>query len=360
MKILIDGHMLGENEGGNERYIKDLSLALIKSSGSSNLIKIAVSSDYFSRQGDFSKKNLIKINYKNNFYRLAYLSKISLSYKFDILHSTYIAPPYLPHTSSIITIHDISFNKYPEFYSYREKIIFNKLLPNSIKNAKAIIVPSFFTKKELQSVFPQYSDKIFVVYEAPNQAFFFINKKEAKPKIRSKYHISDPFILTVNSKNPKKNINSIIKSFNKINIENPDIKLIVIGDKSNVNDKMLKNVIFFSDVSDKDLNLFYNSCEFFISLSFYEGFNLPIIEALNTRALVIASDIPVNKELYKDSLIYSPLQNSKEISKIMNNTLHNQDKIKGEKLKKISKIIKKYSYSNSAKSLLKIYRKTVN
>jgi glycosyltransferase involved in cell wall biosynthesis len=360
MKILIDGHMLGENEGGNERYIKDLSFALIKNSGSSNSIKIAVSSDYFLKQNDFSKKDLIKIKYKNNLYRLIYLSKISSSYKFDILHSTYIAPPYLSNTASIVTIHDVSFNKYPEFYSFRERFIFNKLLPDSIKKAKAIIVPSFFTKKELQSIFPQYTDKIFVIYEAPNREFFFINKTAAKSEIRNKYKISDPFILTINSKNPKKNINSIIKSFNKIRSQKPNMKLIVIGDKSNVNEKMLKNIVFFNNISDKDLNLFYNSSEFFISLSFYEGFNLPIIEALSTHALVIASDIPVNRELYKDSLIYSPLNNLREISKIMRETLLNLDKIKANKLKKIPKIVKKYSYSNSAKSLLRVYKKIIN
>src|SRR3990167_8586992 len=106
MRVLIDGHMLGTGEGGNERYIKNLAQNL------QDIKDVEVKIAY--------KKDLGR----NDFLRLFYtLPKLSLELKADIIHSTYILP-FFKNAKFVVTVHDFSFCEYPEFFSPRERVIF--------------------------------------------------------------------------------------------------------------------------------------------------------------------------------------------------------------------------------------------
>lgn len=357
MKILIDGHMLGKKEGGNERYIKNLALGLIKQSKGKNKIKIVTNKDYFINQNVFFKNNLLKINYENDFYRIFYFLPISLNVgKYDIIHSTYISP-HSSYSKSVVTVHDLSFKRYPYFYSLKEKVIFNYLLPSSLLKAKAIIVPSQFTKNEFLKFFPQYKNKVFVIYEGADECFFNINKDEAKKKIRKKYGIYDPFLLAFNSKNPKKNINVIIKAFKKLQNWSSKLKLVIIGDKNNIKVKNLDYIYFLSNVPDEDLNLLYNVCEIFLSSSIYEGFNLPIIEALKTKAIVMASNIKVNKELYDDAIVYFNPYNDAQIEQIVKKILKTPEIIRKKVMNQYKIMADKFDWGKSTQKMLEIYQR---
>lgn len=357
MKILIDGHMLGKHEGGNERYIKNLAFNLIKYSPKKYLVKIAVQEDYFINQNVFPRNNLLGINYNNDFYRVFYFLPTKLNIgKYDIIHSTYIAP-YFYCSKTVITVHDLSFKRYPDFYSLREKVVFNYLLPASLLKAKAIIVPSQFTKNEFVKFFPKYKNKVFVVYEGADKCFSNINKNIAKKEIREKYRINSPFLLVFNSKNPKKNINVVIKAFKKISRWWSKLKLVIIGGKDNLTIRNLDNVYFLNNIPDRDLNFFYNGCEIFLSPSIYEGFNLPIIEALKTKAIVMASNIEVNKELYDDAIVYFNPYNDAQIEQIVKKILKTPEIIRKKIMNQYKKIADKFDWGKNTQKMLEIYQR---
>jgi glycosyltransferase involved in cell wall biosynthesis len=344
--------MLGKYEGGNERYIKNLSLNLIEQIQEKNLVKIAVQNDYFLKQNDFPKNNLIKIDYDNNFFRIFYfLAKIADIKKFDIVHSTYIAP-YLYRAKSVITVHDLSFKKYPQFYTLKEKAIFDYLLPISISRASAIIVPSRFTRDEFIRFFPKYKNKVFVVYEGADRCFSNIDKDVAKKEVGKKYGVTDHFLLVLNSRNPKKNVDVVIEAFKRIQTRYPKLKLVVIGKKDNIGIKNMENVHFFNNISDYDLNLFYNCCQIFLNPSVYEGFNLSIIEALKTGAIVMAADIKVNRELYEDAPVYFDPKNVSKIEKEALKILKNPKIIN-----RYRKIAFKFDWKKNTAKMLEIYKK---
>ncbi len=360
MKILFDGHMLGQSEGGNERYIKDLFFNLIKYYGGKNTFKIAVQTGYSIDKNIFSKNNFLKIDNKNDLYRIFYFLPMKLNAgKYDIIHSTYISPiaPYLRYPKIVITVHDLSFKRYPHFYSLRERVVFNCLLPISLKIAKAIIVPSQFTKDELVNFFPMYKNKTFVVYEGVNKCFFNINKNIAKQEIIKKYGVNSPFLLIFNSKNPKKNVNIIIRVFEKIICWMPKLKLVIIGGKNNLTLKNSNNVYFFENIPDQDLNFFYNSCEILIDPSIYEGFNLPIIEGLETGAIVMAADIMVNRELYDKAVVYFDPHNEMRIEKIVKDILNKPEIIRKRLIDQYTKIFDRFNWKKNTQKLLKIYKK---
>lgn len=357
MKILIDGHMLGKHEGGNERYIKNLAFNLIKHGQKKYSVKIAVQKDYFINQNVFPRKNLLKINYNNDFYRVFYFLPTRLNIgKYDIIHSTYIAP-YFNYSKTVITVHDLSFKRYPDFYSLKEKVIFNYLLPASLWKARAIIVPSWFTKNELVGFFPEYKNKVFVVYEGADKCFYKINKNIAKKEIREKYGVDSPFLLVFNSKNPKKNVDIVIKAFKKITSWQSNLKLVIIGGKDNLTIRNFDNVYFLNNVPDRDLNFFYNSCEIFLSPSIYEGFNLPIIEALKTKTIVMAADIEVNRELYDNAVIYFNPHNDVEIEKTVKKTLKTPDIIRKKIMNQYKKIAYKFDWGKNTRKMLETYQR---
>lgn len=357
MKILIDGHMLGEHEGGNERYVKNLALNLIKYNQKKHFIKIAVQNDYFSNQNVFSKNNLLKIDYSNDFYRVFYFLPTKLSIgKYDFVHSTYIAP-YSGSSISVITVHDLSFKRYPNFYSFKERMIFNYLLPNSLLKAKAIIVPSQFTKNEFVSFFPKYKNKVFVVYEGADKCFLNVNKSIAKSQVTKKYGVNGPFILVLNSKNPKKNVDIVIKAYKKMVRWQPKLKLVIIGTEDNLTISNIDNIYVFNNISDFDLNLFYNGCEIFINPSIYEGFNLSIIEALKTKAIIMAADIAVNRELYENSILYFDPHNAHEIEKIAQNTMKTLVITKRRVVRQYKKIAYKFDWGGNTRKMLTIYHR---
>ncbi len=300
MRILIDGHMLGRGEGGNERYIKNLSDALKKIPGIH--LKIFVDHSYYDTIPQKEKHFYCFFRYSNDATRYIFdLSYAAYLYKADIIHTTYFAPV-IKNARIVITVHDISFKPYPEFYSLKERLLFSYYFPFSLQRADAVIVPSQFSKKECIRYFPQCRSKIFVTPEAADLVFRHIDKQKAKNYIKKKYHIDRPFLLAFTSKNPKKNIPRVIKAFNTVKKTYPDIILVIIGEKSL---PASSDIRYFSSISDAEVNYFYSGCEIFLYYSLYEGFGLPILEALECGAQAIASDIEVHREVGKDRILYA-------------------------------------------------------
>jgi glycosyltransferase involved in cell wall biosynthesis len=258
-------------------------------------------------------------------------------------------------------VHDLSFKRFPEFYSLRERFIFNCLLPYSIAKADAVIVPSNFTKNELIKYYPTHKniEKVFVIENGIDKAFTKINKKRAGGEIFKKYKIKTPYILTINSRNPKKNIDGVIKGFNLFSIKNPKYNLIIVNGRHNIKEKDLKRIMILNHVSDEDLKNLYNGCELFIYYSKYEGFGMPIVEALQCVAPVIASDIPPHREITDDKIIYVKPSDFIDLSSKMDFLIKNRQ-YQEQMVKKTKKTISRFTWENNAKKTIDLYKLILN
>jgi glycosyltransferase involved in cell wall biosynthesis len=194
----------------------------------------------------------------------------------------------------------VAFKLYSETFSKSFSLVYNYIVPRVAKRCLHIITVSHTAKKELIDEFAIPESKILVVYNGISS--IFNSNKRVKFKKPSR-----PYILTVSSHHPRKNYKRLIEAFE--NLKEKDIDLYVIGNFinhfANKNDyQEQSNIKFLKNISDQQLLGYYQNADLFVFPSLYEGFGIPLIEAMSQNLTCVASDIPVFREIGDESVIY--------------------------------------------------------
>ena len=257
----------------------------------------------------------------------------------------------------ILTVHDLGFLKNPELYHPLERIYQKISHILALKRANKIIAISKATKKDIIHYFPKYKDKIKVIYNGYNSDSFKIIDNNEKKEIREKYNLPLKYILYIGRLETKKNIQNLIKGYKLI--KNKDIPLILGGKPGNYGyneikelAKNEKNILFLGYIPQEDYQLLLASSFIFVFPSKFEGFGIPILEAMASGTPIICSDIPVFKEITEDSVLLFNPDNIKDITYIIDKIINN-DKLRDQLIKKGLDQVKKFSWNKSAKEILK-------
>ena len=356
MKILLDTHMLGQKQTGNERYWKNLAFGLKKYAKNHQIILYS----------NLTKSNLLKefSNFEiftpkstNGLYRIFFgFNQAIKKYKPDLIHVQNFAP-FIKTCSVITTIHDLCFKENPSWFSLKTNLTFKYFFKRSLDLSDAIICVSKNTKNSLLKYYKINPKKIFVIYEAADPAFYFIkNKNLVKKNLWNKFKIRDEYFLVVGNIEDRKCPFKIIESFNNISFKYPYVKLVFVG-PNKLNIKPTKNIKILGYISDKELNFLYNGAISLIYLSLCEGFGLPIVEATKAKTPVICSDIPVSREITDGNAIL--VKNNKQLTSAMAKFIKNKDL-----RKKYSSLAynrsKFFSWKKTVKETLDIYRWVLN
>ena len=339
MKILIDGHMLGAHEGGNERYAESLVKSI------SRLAKIGV---IVSAKQSSLKGVLQHISGRSNLMR--YLWEIPSYFwqgKYDLVITTYFASPLIARRNVII-VHDMLPYRRPDFFPFRERVQF-LMLGWSIRHCAAILVPTQFVKNEIASFYPNLVSKIFITSEAAAPIFHRMSEVDRK-RLKKKHRSTIPSVLVFGSKLEKRPLKPVLVALsnypNKIRVyilQKPQ-KYRVVG-YPNLQMKYLKNL------SDRVLSEYYNFVDAIIYPSIYEGFGLPVIEAMKSGVPVITTKISPIRELAKTAAYYINLDDEKSIISCLESVLNDGTK-RAQKIDRGYTIASKYSWSKTAKSTL--------
>lgn len=273
---------------------------------------------------------------------------------------------FIPQT---IAIHDLTtfLPAVRKTHKIRIRIIEKFFLGRSLKRSKKIIAVSENTKNDLIKLFGISPDKITVIHEAHRPSFRPIEKKEETRKALEKYNLPQNFILFVGTIEPRKNIVRLIEAYKEAVADErfKDYKLVVAGKKGwyceeifkKVEELGLKNdVIFTGYLADADVPYFYNAAECFIYPSLYEGFGLPILEAMACGCPVITSNTSSLPEVAGDAAILIDPYNSKEISGALRQVLSDgllRNKMREDGLKQS----KKFSWTKAVRELLAVFNK---
>lgn len=199
----------------------------------------------------------------------------------------------------ICTIHDITQILYPQFHPWW-RILYSKIvLPRLIKNSDKLITDSMQTKKDLIFYYHVPEKKISVIHLGATKEFKQLDIHTIQPVLQ-KYNLSNPFILFIGNLEPRKNIPNLIRAFSQSKKNSPDLELVIVGRKgwmfdeifSTVKELCIENSVKFLDfIPHEDLPALYNGARIFVYVPFYEGFGLPVLEAMQCGAPVITSNI---------------------------------------------------------------------
>lgn len=290
-----------------------------------------------------------------------------LGFKANILHCPdYLMPPTL-NRNIILTIHDLAFIRFPEFNFDWFVKKYSREVKKNAHISKKIIADSESTKNDIVKFFKIDPARVEVVYLAADNIFKKLSEKDKNIDVLKKYKINKKYILSVGTIEPRKNFITLIKAFDHIKQKNTafDYKLVIVGRTGWKSEAVYlerekspyrEDILFTGRVPDDDLVQIYNQAELFVYPSLFEGFGLPILEAMSCGLPVIASDTSSLKEVTGGAGVLVSPDNDTELQNQILNILGNKE-IK-EKLKEKSLIqAKKFSWERTAQETLDIYNK---
>ena len=228
----------------------------------------------------------------------------------DIYHETnYVLLPY--SGKQVVTVFDMSIKRFPETHPAGRVKFFNEYFDKRIPNADHILSISEFTKNELVEIMGINSDKITVTPLAPPENFSAPTLDQIN-KFKSNNNLPNDFFLYLGNIEPRKNLLTIIRAYKKFCEQNNNIKLILAGEQTWLSEKIIteinklnleNSVLLPGYVNENDLPLWYASAKAFLYPSKYEGFGLPVIEAMAAGAPVITSNVSSLPEVAGDAAI---------------------------------------------------------
>lgn len=243
----------------------------------------------------------------------------------DVLFVPAHALPVFCRAKTIITLHDLGFERFPKVYSFWQRIYLRFVYRWAASFASKIIVPSEFTKKEIIDLYKINPQKIEVVYLGYNHNLFKpADDKERVDQVLNQYKIKRPYVLYVGRLEEKKNVGNLINAFQKIVSiigHTLNINLVLLGKSGYGSQKFLlaiennKFIKRLDYISSSDLPYFYAGAECFVFPSFYEGFGLPILEAMACGCPVVGSRSASLPEIGGSAIQYFNSQNVEEIVK---------------------------------------------
>ena len=291
--------------------------------------------------------------------------------KIELYHGLSNEVPFNIKTSSIksvVTIHDLIFKMLPKTYHPIDRKIYDVKFHNSCINANKIIAISNNTKKDVIKLYGIHPDKIEVIYQSCNPIFYTNIETEECGNVHQKRNIPSEYILYVGSVEKRKNLMGIIQSYQHLQPENR-IPILIIGGKKGkgylkkvrrlIKSSRLENkILWITDLKDTySLQSIYKKAMALVYPSFYEGFGLPVVEALLSKIPVITSNVSSLPEAGGPKSFYINPNNPEEIASAISQVLNNSELRKTMIETGYEYAIQKFSPDRVTQQLVNCYEK---
>ena len=273
---------------------------------------------------------------------------------------------------TVTTFHDLSFEKYPEFYSTSKNYWHFSMSPKKqARKTDKIIAVSKSTKNDLVELYNINPEKIKVIYSGVSLESRIKNQESRIFEVQKKYNLPEKYILYLGTLEPRKNIIGLIKAFELLKFKQrrpaqgglpaeDNYKLVIAGSKGwlykdifkTVENSPAKNdIIFTGFIDDEDKSILYSQAELFVYPSFYEGFGFPPLEAMACGTPVITSNFSSLPEAVGNAAIMINPYNLDELCRAMEIVL-NDDELKDILIARGLEQTKKFSWQKCARETL--------
>ena len=307
LPALIDGHMLGTAETGNETYVRGL-LEGMNALGVRQTV--AIETDDI----DVGPHRVVKLGQHNDIRRvLEELPTAAHGVGAAVVHSTYIAPPRL-QCARVVTVHDLSFLRNPGWFNPRDMVVLTAGVRATAATADHVIVPSQHSRDDAVELLGVPADRVTVTPEGVSPSFRPIDADSARP-VMARFGIDRPYVLTLGNLQPRKNLKRLLRAWAALTHagENGDALLVVGGGFRGRREDVAglardlhieERVLLTGYVVENDLPILYSRAQLYVFPSLYEGFGLPLLEAMASGTAVAASNATSLPEVAGDAAAY--------------------------------------------------------
>ena len=320
LHIAIDAHSVGTQLGGNESYATNLIEALAEID-QNNLYTLYVTKPaalerFKNRWPNFQVKQtlphtpLVRIPLT--------LSRELRRHPVDLLHVQYTAPPLAP-CPVVTTIHDLAFEHLPETFKRRSWMQLRLTVRRTARRAAHIITVSEYSRGDISRTYGIEPERITVTPEAAPAHFGPVTNETELRRIRESYGIQENYILSLGSIHPRKNLVRLIEAYSCLRTVRPQGKLpqlVLAGKRGWLDDETFRaaerhalgrDILFTGYVPEQDLVGLYSGAICFVYPSYFEGFGLPVVEAMQCGVPVIAGNRTSLPEIVADAgLLFDP------------------------------------------------------
>lgn len=365
MHVLLDAHMLGGREGGNETYVAGLISGLKPAADRERAtISVLYNAAYYAALPSPAPLPAVRLGSRSNVQRVfGEIPLLCRRLHADALHATYVAAPFVP-ARLILSVHDVIFRLYPQHFSPRDRLLLLTLLPLSMYRAQAILTLSEASKADIEHYYPFARHKTFVVPLAAGPVAHVAPDAAAVAELVA----GAPFVLTVGTLQPRKNLLRLIQAYIQLRSQSTARwRLIVVGKAAWQHSDVFRlarssaysdDIIFTGYLPDSAVAALYRRCALFVYPSLYEGFGLPVLEAMACGAPVLAGNRSSLPEVAgKAALLVDPLSVA-ALAGAMERVLADtalQDDLRQRGLARAAQ----FSWERTARATLNVYRHVV-
>jgi glycosyltransferase involved in cell wall biosynthesis len=281
----------------------------------------------------------------------------------DLFHSPdFTLPPTLPGVPTLLTVHDLSFIRDPDSAWPSLRDFLNQAVPRSVKRATHVLADSQATKDDLIELFGTPAEKITVLYSGVDARFVPIRDRAEIDRVCAKYQLPRPFILSVGTLQPRKNYGRLIEAVGQVASIVPH-HLVITGGKGwmyetifeQVEQSGLEGRVHFPGfVDDADLPALYSAADLFAYVSLYEGFGLPLLEAMACGTPVIGSNTSSLPEVIGDVGLQVDPRNVDDIAQALQQMI-DQPELRAGSIELGLERAKTFTWNKAARELLAIY-----
>jgi glycosyltransferase involved in cell wall biosynthesis len=362
MRFSVDAHAIGQHLTGNETYIRNLLNCFADIDDESEFVA------YLSRRTAFSdvpSRFMKRMVADNPFRRLGYdLTRRLRQDQPDLVHVQYTAPLYCP-VPVVVSVHDVSFLEHPEYFTRSRAWQLRYTVRRTVLSAARVLTPSEFSKRSIIKAYGLSEDKVRVMPNAVSSSFRPVPRPASKKWVEANFSYSFPFVLTVGDLQPRKNHLKLIEAFEQMLRAHPNLPhhLVLVGketwyshtvrtaaEKSPVSGR----IHFTGFVEDDELLKLYGACDLFVYPSLYEGFGLPILEAMACGRAVACSNTSAMPEVADSSgLLFDPHSVPEMVRAMRDLLLDSELRTRMERLG--TQRATMFSWEKSARDTLSVY-----
>jgi glycosyltransferase involved in cell wall biosynthesis len=280
----------------------------------------------------------------------------------QVFHSTYYTLPYWSGLRSVVTVHDFIHEKFPALLGGNAHQ-FIEQKRNVIESADAIVAVSQSTKDEILAHTKAEESKIVVIYHGVNDAFLTASPSEADIRMfRETHKIDGPYWLYVGNRGLYKNFGTLLRAFVRVARETGGY-LVAVGGGAKLEpwqvDLLIKNrleqrVHLLQVMDDDDLEAAYAGAMAFVFPSLAEGFGIPLLEAMAVGTPIVASDVPVFREVAGEAALFFDPYDEKGLATAMIKIL--DESVRGNLMEKGRKRVREFSWDTAASKLGDVYK----